>query len=114
MPKGARCPLERWAESPVILLGDSHTLVFSRGPADTLHSVGGGLADLLALELGFPVDLIGVRGSGSTSARAPLVQISVPPPERQGLPERQTRGYLVLLGAGTDGEFRRLVPIALK
>jgi len=56
--------------SPVILLGDSHTLVFHAG-RDMLAK-GAGLADQLALELGFAVDLIGVRGSGATPARANL------------------------------------------
>ncbi len=53
--------------SPLVLLGDSHTLVFNAG-AD-MHAVGAGLADQLANELGIPVDLIGVRGSGATPAR---------------------------------------------
>jgi len=56
--------------SPVILLGDSHALVFHAG-RDMLAR-GAGLADQLALELGFAVDLIGVRGSGATPARVNL------------------------------------------
>lgn len=57
-------------DSPVILLGDSHTLVFHAG--GDMHTKGAGLADQLALELGFPIDLIGVRGSGATPARINL------------------------------------------
>ena len=49
--------------SPVVLLGDSHTLVFHAG--QELHGTGAGLADQLAAELGVVVDVIGVRGSGS-------------------------------------------------
>jgi hypothetical protein len=56
--------------SPVILLGDSHTLVFHAG--GDMHATGAGLADQLAVELGVPVDLIGVRGSGATPARLNL------------------------------------------
>lgn len=56
--------------SPVILLGDSHTLVFQAG--GDMHASGAGLADQLAVELGLPVDLIGVRGSGATPARINL------------------------------------------
>ena len=37
-----------------------------------MHARGAGLADQLALELGFPVDLIAVRGSGATPARINL------------------------------------------
>ena len=56
--------------SPVILLGDSHNLVFQAG--GDMHATGAGLADQLAYELGFAVDLLGVRGSGATPARINL------------------------------------------
>ena len=59
-------------ESPVVLLGDSHTLVFHAG--DDMHARGAGLPDQLAVELGTPVDLIGVRGSGATPARVNLMR----------------------------------------
>ena len=42
-------------ESPVVLLGDSHALVFHAG--GDLHAAGAGLPDQLAFELGLPVDL---------------------------------------------------------
>ena len=58
--------------SPVLLLGDSHTLVFHAG-AD-MHGTGAGLADQLAAELGIAVDVIGVRGSGATPARVNLMR----------------------------------------
>lgn len=58
--------------SPVLLLGDSHTLVFSAG--GDLHAKGAGLADHLTAGLGFPIDLLGVRGSGATPARIKLYQ----------------------------------------
>lgn len=54
------------AASPVLLLGDSHTLVFHD---PTLYAEGCGLADHLAEQLGFPIDVIGVRGSGANAAR---------------------------------------------
>jgi alginate O-acetyltransferase complex protein AlgJ len=56
----------------VLLLGDSHNLIFHEG-GDML-ATGAGLPDQLALELGFPVDLIGVRGSGATPARVNLLR----------------------------------------
>jgi len=59
-------------KSPVILLGDSHDLVFSVG--EDMHTKGAGLPDQLAFELGFAVDLAAVRGSGATPSRAMLVQ----------------------------------------
>jgi alginate O-acetyltransferase complex protein AlgJ len=56
--------------SPVLLMGDSHTLVFHAG--GDLHAKGAGLPDQLAYELGMPVDLMGTRGSGSTTVRVDL------------------------------------------
>ena len=59
-------------KSPVILLGDSHTLVFHAG--GDMHAAGAGLPDQLLHDLGIPVDLIGVRGSGATPARVNLMR----------------------------------------
>jgi hypothetical protein len=61
--------------SPVLLMGDSHTLVF--------HEFAGeraGLLDQLALELGVAPDLIGTRGSGSTAVRISLYRKSIKDP----------------------------------
>ena len=57
-------------ESPIVLLGDSHNLVFQAG-AD-MHATGAGLADQLAFELGLPVDLVAVQGPGATAAHVEL------------------------------------------
>lgn len=59
-------------KSPVILVGDSHNLVFHAG--DDMQTRDAGLPDQLALELGFPVDLAAVRGSGATPARVNLLR----------------------------------------
>ena len=72
-------PVSPDRESPVILLGDSHALVFHAG--HDMHAQGAGLADQLAYELGFPVDLIGVRGSGATPARVNLLRRARPNPD---------------------------------
>jgi hypothetical protein len=64
--------IESSDQSPVILLGDSHTLVFHEG-GDML-SKGAGLADQLAYDLKTAVDLIGVRGSGSTASRINMLR----------------------------------------
>ena len=58
--------------SPVVLLGDSHTLVFHVG--QDLHGTGAGIADQLAAELGIAVDVLGVRGSGATPSRVNLLR----------------------------------------
>jgi SGNH hydrolase-like domain, acetyltransferase AlgX len=53
--------------SPLLIIGDSHTLVFH----DFLGEKSG-LLDQLAYEIGLAPDLIGTRGSGSTSVRISL------------------------------------------
>lgn len=65
--------------SPVLLLGDSHTLVFSAG-ADMLAK-DAGLAEQLAYELQLPIDRIAVKGSASTSARVSLYRKVIKKPE---------------------------------
>ncbi len=59
-------------DSPIVLLGDSHNLVFHVG--DDMHVTGAGLADQLAVELGIPVDVVAVRGAGATPARVNLLR----------------------------------------
>jgi alginate O-acetyltransferase complex protein AlgJ len=63
------------ANSPVLLLGDSHTLVYHDFLAERA-----GLLDQLALQLGFAPDLIGTRGSGATPVRINLYRRSVKDP----------------------------------
>ena len=53
--------------SPLLVIGDSHTLVFHDFLAEK-----SGLLDQLAYEIGFAPDLIGTRGSGATSVRVSL------------------------------------------
>lgn len=79
-PERERLPVRRVQEnrqpvaadkaSPILLLGDSHVLVFHAG--GDMQTAGAGLADQLAAELGFPLDVLGVRGSGATPARISL------------------------------------------
>ena len=64
-------PIEKWRESPVVLLGDSHGLVFHIG--GEMHAVGAGLADHLAHQFGFPVDVVASRASGATPSRKNLL-----------------------------------------
>ena len=56
--------------SPVLLMGDSHCLIFHAG-GDML-AANGGLADHLGVELGMVPEVMAVRGSGATSARVNL------------------------------------------
>lgn len=65
--KGNGRAVEPDANSPVLLLGDSHTLVYHDFLAERA-----GLLDQLAAQLGFAPDLIGTRGSGATPVRINL------------------------------------------
>ena len=62
--------------SPLLLIGDSHTLVFH----DFL-SEKAGLADQLAHETGVVPDWIGTRGSGANAVRISLLRRSVKDPQ---------------------------------
>lgn len=65
--------------APVLLLADSHGLVFHSG--SDMHTRGAGLTDQLAAELGFPVDLLAVKGSAATPARISLYRRSASNPD---------------------------------
>ena len=65
-------PIAASRASSVLLLGDSHNLIFHAG--GDMHAKGAGLPDQLAVELGFPVDLVAVMGSGATTARWSLAR----------------------------------------
>ncbi|MGA0846290.1 MAG: alginate O-acetyltransferase AlgX-related protein [Luteolibacter sp.] len=65
--------------SPVLLMGDSHCLVFHSG--GDMHSEGAGLFDHLTARLESPPALIAVRGSGSNSARVTLFRQAKQSPE---------------------------------
>jgi len=63
-------PVAPDANSPVILMGDSHTLVFNLG--QELHATGAGLLDQLVHEFGVCIELVGTRGSGARPVRINL------------------------------------------
>ncbi len=69
---GRLTPVEPSDDSLILLLGDSHTLVFQEGSSRGMHSKGAGLLDNLQVDCGFAVDRVGVRGSGSKAARVQL------------------------------------------
>jgi len=72
-------PVETDPASPILVLGDSHTLVFHKG--GDMHAVGAGLVDQLALKSGVVCDLIGVKGSGAGPSRRTLYGKSRKDPE---------------------------------
>ena len=63
------------AESPLLLIGDSHTLVFREFQGERA-----GLADQLAFETGIVPDVIGTRGSGANAVRVSLFRRNLKDP----------------------------------
>ena len=74
--KGTSTVIQPDPNSPILLLGDSHTLVFHEFLAERA-----GLVDQLAQELGVAPDLIGTRGSGATPVRISLYRHSLKNPD---------------------------------
>jgi len=58
--------------SPLVLMGDSHVLVFHEG--GDLHATDSGLPGQIAISTGVVPDVVGVRGSGANSARVALAR----------------------------------------
>ena len=65
-------PVQSNRQSPLVLLGDSHNLIYSVG--EDMLAVSSGLPENLAAKLGFAADVVAVRGSGATPARVNLAR----------------------------------------
>ncbi len=65
--------------SPVLLLGDSHTLIFSSGK--DMLAENAGLGEQLAYDLKMPVERIAIKGSASTSVRVNLYRKAAKDPK---------------------------------
>ncbi len=96
-------PVQPLRESPVLLLGDSHNLVFHAG--GDMHASGAGLADHLAYRLGYPVDLLAVRGSGATPSRISLLR------RRDNLAGKHVVIWVLSAREFTEGQGWRKVPV---
>jgi acetyltransferase AlgX (SGNH hydrolase-like protein) len=57
-------------QSPILLMGDSHTLIFHSG--NDMLAEDAGLFEQLSFESGIVPDLLSVRGSGATTVRISL------------------------------------------
>ena len=68
--KGA--PVQSSRTSPLLLVGDSHNLIYSVG--EDMLAVSSGFPENLAAKVGFAPDVVGVRGSGATPARINLAR----------------------------------------
>lgn len=92
-----------WRQSPVLLLGDSHNLIFHSG--EDMQAHGAGLADHLAASLGFPVDLVAVRGSGATPSRMNLMR------RRDNMKGKKVVVWCFSVREFTEGQGWRKVPV---
>ncbi len=92
-----------WRASPVVLLGDSHSLVFHAG-AD-MHAQDAGLPDHLVYQLGFPVDVVAVRGSGATPSRLNLYR------RRDNMEGKRVVVWCLSVREFTEGQGWRKVPV---
>lgn len=106
-----RFPLQATAQggaSPVLLLGDSHVLVFHQG--GELHATGAGLPEQMASVLGGMPEILGVRGSGATSSRVQLARAIKTKPGYLG-----TKQVVVWVFAGrefTEADMWKKVPLS--
>ena len=103
----SRIPVAPDPDSAIVLLGDSHSLVFHAG--DDMHATGAGLPDQLAFELGLALDVVAVRGSGATPSRLNLLRRAQADPDYWG----QKRLVIWCFAARelTESDGWRIVPI---
>ncbi len=92
-----------WRLSPIVLLGDSHNLVFHAG--GDMHAQGAGLPDHLAHQLGFPVDVVAVRGSGATPSRLNLFR------RRDKMKGKRVVIWCLSVREFTEGQGWRKIPV---
>ncbi len=68
-------------DAAAILLGDSHTLIFSGGANAGFHCQGGGLLDLLQAGTGQPWMQVANAGGGTDAARMQLARKAITKPD---------------------------------
>jgi alginate O-acetyltransferase complex protein AlgJ len=67
-------PVMDHRDSPIILMGDSHTIVYHEPINGGIAANDAGLLDHLAAELGIAPDMTGVLGSGANASRITLAR----------------------------------------
>lgn len=73
-------PVPADPKSPVILMGDSHTMVFTDGRSANMHCDGAGLRDHLQVHFGIPLAQISSQNSGTRGAQRILAQRALADP----------------------------------
>jgi alginate O-acetyltransferase complex protein AlgJ len=80
--KAAAEPVPPDDSSPIVLLGDSHTVVFSEaGGTIRNHTTGAGLRDHLQARLGLPLAVVTTAASGADGARGLLARKAAAAPD---------------------------------
>lgn len=82
MFKAAAQPVPPDEDSPVLLIGDSHTVVFSEaGGTIRNHTTGAGLRDHVQARLGLPLAVVTTAASGGDGARGLLARKAAATPD---------------------------------
>jgi len=105
----SKSTLPQNGKSQILLLGDSHVLVFHQG--GELHTTGAGLPEQMADVLGGMPEVVGVRGSGATSARVQLARTIKSKPDYLG-----SKKVVVWVFAGrefTEADVWRKIPLSI-
>jgi alginate O-acetyltransferase complex protein AlgJ len=106
---GAQQPVKPDAASPILLMGDSHCLVFHA--SNDMHATGAGLLEQLAYGLTprHTPDLLGVRGSGATTTRLDLRRRAVKSVDY--LPGKKVIVWCFAARDFTESQGWRMVPV---
>ena len=75
------------------------------GASGDMHAHGAGLPDHLAYQLGFPVDVVAVRGSGATPSRLSLFR------RRDKMKGKRVVVWCLSVREFTEGQGWRKVPV---
>jgi alginate O-acetyltransferase complex protein AlgJ len=90
-------------KSPLLLIGDSHNLIYSVG--DDMIAKSSGFPENLAAKIGFLPDVIGVRGSGASPARAQILN------RGDNLAGKKMIVWVFTAREFTEGQGWRIVPM---
>ena len=96
-------PVQSNRQSPLVLLGDSHNLIYSVG--EDMLAVSSGLPENLAAKLGLAADVVAVRGSGATPARVNLAR------RADNMAGKKTVVWCFTVREYTEGQGWRKIPV---
>jgi hypothetical protein len=107
-PDGAPAAVN--STSPIVVLADSHGLIFHDG--DDMLAERAGLVDHLARELGMPIDLHGTLGSGATPTRVSFYRAARRDPGY--IAGKKFVVWLLTVREFTESSWNARVPVGVK